>query len=264
MDTCYTLITAHSGCNNTVPNTLESVIVGMKSGADFVEVDVRATKEGLPVLFHDDFIKTENHGSIYICDYSLSELNDFISSESILKNQYSEIITFSKAVSIAKDFGCFLNIDIKDDSCIDPMAAVVKDTLMADSVIITGCKYKRADSLKKKYSEFQVLLNVGHQLLLEKEKSASEIAEEICRKAVDASCCGINIEFKYLTDELVETARRRFLPVSIFTLTESDNPDDYLKMGLYSITTTAVDILIKKRKDFTGKMALPGILPENI
>ena len=152
MDTCYTLITAHSGCNNTTPNSLESIIAGMKSGADFVEVDVRTTKDGLPVLFHDDFMKTETHGSVTISDYSVSELNDFIKSDSSMKNQYSEIVTFTKAVSIAKDFGCFLNVDIKDDSCIDPMIMAVKEANMADSVIITGCKYKRAVFLKKKIS----------------------------------------------------------------------------------------------------------------
>ena len=264
MDTCYTLITAHSGCNNTPPNSMESLIVGMESGADFVEVDVRSEKNGLPVLFHDGFIKTRNQGQVNICDYTLSELNNFIKSDSNMKNQYSEIITFTRAVSMAKEYGCFLNVDIKDDTCIDPMALIVKDADMVDSVIVTGCKYKRAYSLKKKYPDFQVLLNIGRKILEETGKSASLIAEEVCRMAVDASCCGINIEFKYLSDELIHTALRRFLPISIWTLKESDNLDAYLKMGLYSITTTEVDILLKKRKKITNKMALPGILPENI
>ncbi len=264
METCYTLITAHSGCNNTPPNSMKSLIVGMESGADFVEVDVRTDKNGLPVLFHDGFIKTTNQGSINIYDYTLSELNNFIKSDSIMKNQYSEIITFSTAVSMAKEYGCFLNVDIKDDNCIDPMAMIIKDADMVDSVIITGCKYSRASSLKKKYPEFQILLNVGRKVLEGSGKSASLIAEEVCRMAVDASCCGINIEFKYLTDELVHTAIRRFLPISIWTLKESDNLDDYLKIGLYSITTTAVDIIIEKRKKITNTMALPGNLPEKI
>ena len=264
MDTCYTLITAHSGCNNTPPNSMESLIVGMESGADFVEVDVRSEKNGLPVLFHDGFIKTINQGQINICDYTLSELNNFIKSDPILKKQYSEIITFTIAVAMAKDYGCFLNVDIKDDLCIDPMAMIIKEANMVDSVIVTGCKYKRAYSLKKKYPDFQVLLNIGKKVLEENGKSAFLIAEEVCRMAVDASCCGINIEFKYLTDELIHTAQRRFLPISIWTLKESDNLDAYFKMGLYSITTTAVDLLVEKRKRFTEKMALPGIVPENI
>ena len=259
MDTCYTLITAHSGFNNTPPNTLESVIVGMESGADFVEVDVRSTKDGLPVLFHDDFMKTKDHGEVRISDHTLTELNKLIKTDSKESNQITEIITLNKAISIANDFGGLLNVDIKDDQCIVPMTRAVKETNMVDSVIITGCEYARAASLKKKYPEFPVLLNIDEQQLLDKEKSASMIADEVCRMAVETSCCGINIEFKYLTDELVQTARRRFLPISIWTLTESDNPDDYLNMGLYSITTTAVDILIKKRKNFTEKMALPGV-----
>ena len=77
MDTCYTLITAHSGFNNTPQNTLESVIVGMESGADFVEVDVRSTKDGIVVLFHDSFMMTREYGAVKINDITLSELNAF-------------------------------------------------------------------------------------------------------------------------------------------------------------------------------------------
>jgi glycerophosphoryl diester phosphodiesterase len=264
MDTCYTLITAHSGCNDTPPNTPESVIFGMESGADFVEVDVRSTKDGLTVLFHDDVMKTVDHGAVRISDHTLTELNRLIKTDSKESNQITEIITLNDAISIANDFGGLLNVDVKDDQCIVPMTKAVKEANMVDSVIITGCEYARAVSLKKKYPEFQVLLNIDEQQLLDKEKSASVIAEEICRMAVKASCCGINIKFKYLTEELVQTARRRFLPISIWTLTESENLDDYLKMGLFSITTTAVSLLVEKRKRHTGKMALPGVLPEKI
>lgn len=264
MDTCYTLITAHSGFNNTPPNTLESVIVGMESGADFVEVDVRSTKDGLPVLFHDDYMKTKDHGAVRISDHSLAELNRFIKTDSNESNRITEIITLKDVISVANDFDGLLNVDVKDDQCIVPMIKEVKEANMVDSVIVTGCEYARAASLKKNYPKFQVLLNLNEKLFLDKEKSASVIAEEICRMAVESSCCGINIEFKYLTYELIQAARRRFLPISIWTLTESDNPDDYLNMGLYSITTTAVSILVEKRRGFTGKMALPGVLPEKI
>ena len=264
MDTCYTLITAHSGCNNTPPNSIESVIAGMESGADFVEVDVRSTKDGLPVLFHDDFMKIMDHGAVRISDHTLSELNRLIKTNSAVNNKITEIMTLNDAITIASDFGGFLNMDVKDDSCIVPMIKAIREADMVDSIIVTGCEYSRAASLKKNYPEFQVLLNLNEKLFLDKEKSASVIAEEICHMAVKASCCGINIQFKYLTEELIQAARRRFLPISIWTLTENDNPDDYLDMGLYSITTLAVSLLVEKRKRFTEKMALPGILPENI
>ena len=264
MNTCYTLITAHSGCNNTPPNSLDSIITGMESGADFIEVDVRATKDGLPVLFHDDFLKTRDHVAVRICDHTLTELNQLIKTDSKKSKQITKIITLNDAISIANDFNGLLNVDVKDDQCIVPMIKAVKAAHMVDSIIISGCEYSRAASIKKTHPEFQVLLNLNDNLLLSKKKTASVIAEEICHMAVEASCCGINIEFKYLTRELIQAARRRFLPISIWTLTENDNPDDYLNMGLYSITTMAVSLLVEKRKGFTEKKALPGILPENI
>lgn len=264
MKTCYTLITAHSGCENTLPNTSESVIAGMESGADFVEVDVRSTKDGLPVLFHDDFIKTIDYGAVRISDHTLPELNRLIKRDSAVNDKITKIMTLKDAIKIASDFGGYLNMDVKDNSCIAPMIKAIRDADMVDSTIITGCEYSRAAFLKKNYPEFQVLLNLNENLFFDKEKSASVLAEEICHMAVKASCCGINIQFKYLVDELVQEARRRFLPISIWTLTERDNLDDYLNMGLYSITTLAVGLLVEKRNRFTGKMVLPGILPEKI
>ena len=35
-------------------NTLEAVISAVKMGADFIEVDVRVTKDGIPILIHDE------------------------------------------------------------------------------------------------------------------------------------------------------------------------------------------------------------------
>lgn len=46
-------ITAHSGCENTPDNSLESVRTGIALGADFVEVDVRLDPTGAPRLTHD-------------------------------------------------------------------------------------------------------------------------------------------------------------------------------------------------------------------
>ncbi|MCF6334257.1 MAG: glycerophosphodiester phosphodiesterase [Spirochaetales bacterium] len=264
MDTCYTLITAHSGCENTPPNSMESIVVGMESGADFVEVDVRATKDDLPVLFHDDFLKTESRGVVKISDYTLDQLNSFIKIDLSNGIHIPEIITLNDAFFIAKDFGRELNLDVKDDRCIVPMIEEVKKADMINSVIISGCEYERAVSLKKNFRELQVLLNLNEKMFLSNERSASSIADEICQRAVMATCCGINIQYKYLTRELIQTALKRFLPISIWTLTENDNPDDYLNMGLYSITTLAVSLLVGRKNNFIKNMALTGILPEKI
>ena len=264
MNSFYTLITAHTGCDDTLPNTLESVISGMESGADFVEVDVRSTLDGIAVLFHDDHIVSRDSGAVRINDLTYSELNKLVINNDVSNSYITEIIKLEEAISIVKNSGGYLNIDIKDDTCIVPMIKLIREADMVNSTIVTGCKYSRASALKKNYPEFQVLLNLDKSLLLDKEKSPSMIAEDICHMAVKASCCGINIEFKYLSEELIKAARKRFLPISIWTLTDSENLDGYLNMGFYSITTKAVRFLVEKRNNYIKKTALPGLWPEQI
>ena len=54
----------------------------------------------------------------------------------------------------------------------------------------TGNKWRLPfDTQKKDYPEFQVLLNLDKDLLLDEDKSPSVIADEICHMAVKASCC---------------------------------------------------------------------------
>jgi len=264
MNSFYSLITAHTGCENTLPNTLESVLLGMESGADFVEVDVRSTSDGIVILFHDEHILTSDSGMARINDLTYSELIKLITNDAKSNSNITEIIKLEEVISIVKNSGGFLNIDIKDDACIAPMIKLIREADMVCSTIITGCKYSRASVLKRDYPEFQVLLNLDESLLLDIDKSPKMIAEEICSMAVEASCCGINIEFTYLSIELIEEARRRFLPISIWTLTENENLDEYLYMGFYSITTKAVRSLVEKRNCYIKKTALHGIWPEKI
>lgn len=49
-----TLVIAHRTAPLDAPeNSLEGIVVASELGADFVEVDVRATRDGVPVLLHD-------------------------------------------------------------------------------------------------------------------------------------------------------------------------------------------------------------------
>ncbi|MGI6439175.1 MAG: glycerophosphodiester phosphodiesterase family protein [Sphaerochaetaceae bacterium] len=50
------VITAHSGCENTPLNSLESVLKGIEVGSDAVEIDIRSSHDKKPVLSHDPFM----------------------------------------------------------------------------------------------------------------------------------------------------------------------------------------------------------------
>ena len=43
-----TLITAHSGCEGTAPNSLDHILAAIDSGAEMIEVDIRSLELVLP------------------------------------------------------------------------------------------------------------------------------------------------------------------------------------------------------------------------
>jgi len=57
-------------------NTIKSFLKAAEHGASFIEFDVQVTKDGIPVVWHDDFItygKGENTYSARICDLTFEE-----------------------------------------------------------------------------------------------------------------------------------------------------------------------------------------------
>ncbi|GMH06873.1 hypothetical protein Nepgr_008713 [Nepenthes gracilis] len=57
-------------------NTILSFNAAAKFGVDFIEFDVQVTKDGFPIIFHDNFILSEENGYVYekrVTDLSLAE-----------------------------------------------------------------------------------------------------------------------------------------------------------------------------------------------
>lgn len=230
----YPLITAHSGCMNTKPNTMESILAGLKSGADIVEVDVRATKDGVAVLIHDDSISLqENIIRIEDVDYER------------LKRHNPEIVRLDEVLVQVREYNRIFNLDLKDDAVVDPMIRTVKNTGMTDYVVLSGCGREKAAYIKENHRGFQVLLNADEDWLLSKNADYGTFITMTCSDAVSVACCGININYEACREAFMEYACKRCLPVYLYTLDEAGLMKKYMNMGAYSITTNRVDLLQK-------------------
>lgn len=68
-------ITAHRGdCEHFPENTLESVKAAVATGADWIEVDIQATRNGVLVLSHDESTGRTGNANMHIADVTLAEL----------------------------------------------------------------------------------------------------------------------------------------------------------------------------------------------
>ena len=68
------LITAHAACKGHAPeNTIAGVRAALSLGADAIEVDVRCTRDGVPVLLHDATVDRTTDGQGEIAALSLRQ-----------------------------------------------------------------------------------------------------------------------------------------------------------------------------------------------
>ncbi|MGM0874794.1 MAG: glycerophosphodiester phosphodiesterase [Bacillota bacterium] len=233
------LITAHTGCLNTPPNSIQSVLEGLKSGADIIEVDVRSTKDGVVVLLHDENVRTPD-GMSRVQDMSFEELY-------FLTQYNNEIVRLDEVLPLIKDNHRVINLDVKEDSAIDPMIRTVEKYNMRDYSIISGCEKERAFYLKNHYRPYQVLLNTGLKSLETCKEDYDSFIKETCNDAIAASCCGININYHLCREELIDYAMLRCLPVLVWTIDSSDAMEKFLRTGVHSITSNEVRILMDLR-----------------
>ena len=69
---------AHRGASETRPeNTMTAFYEGVALGANGIETDVQMTRDGIPVLFHDDTLLRVTGEAGAIGDYTLAELRKF-------------------------------------------------------------------------------------------------------------------------------------------------------------------------------------------
>jgi glycerophosphoryl diester phosphodiesterase len=70
-----TLIVGHRGNPEAAPeNTVASIVSAFAVGADFAEVDVRVSRDGVPVIFHDETLERTTNGKGALADHTLAEL----------------------------------------------------------------------------------------------------------------------------------------------------------------------------------------------
>jgi glycerophosphoryl diester phosphodiesterase len=248
----FPLITAHSGCMNTLDNTLVSVETGLRLGADVIEEDVMVTKDGIPVLSHDDIWHTSDGRECRISQLTFEEIRDLQFEVTHGEHRKTiRICRLDEMLSLIKISGKTANLDLKVDESIEPVAALVKKHGLFEQVFLSGCERDRAMKVQQSNPEMRKLLNVDARLFL--SMKYEDMVEQICQEALGASCFGINIAYRAVRAELMDYASAKGLPVYVWTVNEEHLMNQYAAMGVASITTRNVLALVQLKERMLGE-----------
>jgi hypothetical protein len=107
-------IICHRGASQFAhENTLEAYRATFELGGDGNEIDIRATRDGVLVCFHDDTIEARLTGFGGISDYTLAELRRLKFRESGPFGSACAIPTLVEVFELHRRYGGLLHLDIK-------------------------------------------------------------------------------------------------------------------------------------------------------
>jgi len=142
------LIAAHRGahignCENSILSTKQSI----KLGVDIIELDVKVTKDGIPVLMHDGSIDRTTNGKGKVEDYTLAELKQFRLRNWLGILTDETIPTFEEVLKVAKG-KIMIDVDLKTGT-LEPVVEVIKRMEMQDQVFYFDNDYDALLSIRK-------------------------------------------------------------------------------------------------------------------
>lgn len=207
-------ITAHTGCMKTEENSLESFKAGIENGANIVEFDLYFTKNGEPVLSHNEPVGGE---------VSLDEAFEYLSE--------------------FKNIG--INVDVKTCDALGKVYPTAQKYGVEDRIFYTGVKDEFVEPVRQNSPEVKYFLNMSVKKSKDKEYLMS-----LVEKVKNAGAIGINFKYTGATKELVKVFHENGLLVSIWTVNSKWRMKKILSFAPDNITTRHPDKLSGIVKDF--------------
>lgn len=213
------LIIGHRGAKGLAPeNTLASLQAALDARVGMIEVDVRVTADGTPVLHHNSVMKTADGKSFHI------EQTDFTD----LQLANTDLLTLEAALQFI-DRRTDMIIEIKPGQPIEPIGACIEPRLVAtwleSDIILASFDFKLLQALHDKFPS----LPIG---ICEKWSGV-----RAARRAKRLGTKRLIMNHRWLWGGFIKSMARQDYKISAYTINNPRRGRRLEKHGLYGCIT---------------------------
>ena len=239
----FPYITAHSGCEGTPQDQLDTVSIALELGADIIEMDVRRAQDHVLRISHD----------------------------ALDPEGYAQKPTLEEVFRQIKDTDLKINCDVKEEATLwDIFRLADAYGLGKDRLILSGCTSPEQLARDPRICErATVLLNVEELLkffymseglpgwdiefprlmsspwsfirnIPEPEGYLHWHLDKIVEFVQLLKVAGLNLPYWCMTDRLVEACRENGIFFSVWTVNEAEKIERCIRLGAGNITTRTV------------------------
>ncbi len=244
------MITAHSGCEGTGIDSLDSVEKALEYGADAIEIDVRVDPSGTARISHNAVSAEEYAGKVPLRAVLERVRGTSLAVNFDIKEQRALYKTIEEAYSLG-----FSRERLIFSGCTSP-EQMARDDYLAEhgrfflnvEEILKFVYYHRNSDLNA--DRFRKLMSDPWSVIGE---AGPDVPDEIAAEAVLLSG-RLNIDAVNLPKTMVGTPLFRSLkacgiPVSVWTVDDPVQAQGCLEEDVFNITTRKVKMVLKVRED---------------
>ncbi len=237
-------VVAHRGASGIAPeNTLSSFEKAIHSGAHFIELDVRLTKDYIPIVLHDRHLERTTNGFGSISNYTFEEIRNF-DSGSWFSEKFSgeKIPSLEEVINFVKN-KIYLNIELKTldknyQSAIDQIIETLEKNNYTDKTVFTSFHYKYLDYIRK----VKPKIPIGVIKIPDDERLPSKICKDLGSQIY---ICEIN----ELNEQIANDAHKNEIFLGIYSVDTEEQLEFVFNFKPKAIVTNFPDNIIKILKE---------------
>ena len=203
------LVTAHSGAEGTAPNSREYLKLALSFDPEVIEVDLNINSNGKRVISHD----APNGG---------------------------DTVGFDELIQLVHGFQGQMNLDVKNLEVVRGLSAYLGNCGLGDRYFLTGLQFSDIQQVGADISGMRYMVNVAARTLEEYNPNTTECCEELCQRVVAAGAFGININYRLITECLLDAVHAALLKVYVWTVDDEADIRAMIALGVDSITTRSL------------------------
>ncbi len=240
-----TYILGHRGASGAYPeNTIASFQGAINMHADGVEFDVQLSKDGKPIVIHDELLDRTTNGSGLVKDYTLSEIRKLDAGKYYSHLfQSQKIPTLNEVLAIVQNLAV-INIELKNfynyPRLEEEVLQSIKSYDIVDKTIISSFNHH---SLLK-FKDLEPEVKTGALL-------AARLIDPV-KYCKSLGADAIHAYYLSITPEIIKNAHQNGLQVNVFTVNKESEIIYLLKEKVDMIITDYPDqakSIIKKQEE---------------
>lgn len=240
-------ITAHRGASGIAPeNTLSAIGLAVKEGADYAEIDVRMTKDKVPVLLHDASLERTTDSAQKIGTVTYKELCGFEITEPHEAEVYFERVPRLEDVFSGYGGKIGFNIELKETDSPELVKVVLElmeEYGVEQSCVITSTSLSQLELIKQKNREIKTGLILSFVF-----------GDFYKSTAVDF----FSIRGEFISEQVVKRAHARGKEVHAWTINDEYEIRRLIAVGVDNIITDKPAYTREILKENEGNKSIEG------